>query len=97
MNIFSQNTSNQEQPIRSFWRDYSNKSNNGQTIQGILSDICMLKNQLIVGFIGFTDAHSDNRFGGNKDHFTMNILHLTSSNPDLLNRDLKLNENNKLE
>lgn len=40
MNSFSQNTSNQEQAIRSFLRDYSNKSDNGQTIHGILSDVC---------------------------------------------------------
>ena len=40
MNSFSQNMSDQEQAIRIFLRDYSNKSDNGQTIQGILSDVC---------------------------------------------------------
>lgn len=40
MNSFSQNMSDQEQAIRSFLRDYSNKPNDGQTIHGILSDVC---------------------------------------------------------
>ncbi|MGN0650312.1 MAG: response regulator [Oscillospiraceae bacterium] len=40
MNSISRNTSNQEQAIRSFLRDYSNKPNDGQTIHGILSDAC---------------------------------------------------------
>ncbi|MGN0678218.1 MAG: ATP-binding protein, partial [Oscillospiraceae bacterium] len=40
MNSFSNDTSNQEQAIRSFLRDYSNKPNDGQTIHGILSEAC---------------------------------------------------------
>ena len=40
MNSFSQNTSNQEQAIKSFLRDYSNKPKDGQTIHGILSEAC---------------------------------------------------------
>ncbi len=40
MNSFSQNTSNQEQVIRSFLCDYSNKPKDGHTIHGILSEAC---------------------------------------------------------
>ncbi len=40
MNSFSQNTSNQEQVIESFLRDYSNKPKDGHTIHVILSEAC---------------------------------------------------------
>ena len=40
MNSLSKSMSNQEQAIRSFLYDYSNKRNDGQTIQGILSYAC---------------------------------------------------------
>lgn len=40
MSSLSQTTSNQEQAIRSFLRDYSNKPNDGQTVYGILSETC---------------------------------------------------------
>lgn len=40
MNSFAQNTSNQEQAIKRFLRDYLNKPKNGQTINMILSGAC---------------------------------------------------------
>lgn len=40
MKSFSQNTSDQEQAIRRFLRDYSNKPNDGENIHRILSDVC---------------------------------------------------------
>ena len=40
MNSFSQNSSNQEQAIRSFLRSYSDMHNDGQAIHGILDEAC---------------------------------------------------------
>ena len=40
MNSFSHNMSNQEQAIKSFLHDYSNKPKDGQTVYKILSETC---------------------------------------------------------
>ncbi|MGN1090116.1 MAG: hypothetical protein ACI4Q6_06900, partial [Huintestinicola sp.] len=48
MNSFSQNTSDQEQAIRSFLRDYSNKSDNGQTIQEYFPIYAVIMTQVFI-------------------------------------------------